>query len=836
MNVNVNIDGADADADAGADDVVPAPEQLQPAEQDNAEQEHDNNNDEHDNNNDEHEEQEEQEEHEEEEEEENEHNDNDDDAGEEEEEEDMDEEDEVDEEDDEDEDDGEAPDDDVLDGGVAEPHEEGTAARGASQADIVSTCTVPYRYGCNVLYCIVLYCTGSSLLVLHASHTRCLLPILHIPYHSIHIYHTLRQTLFLTCDDKMNVALNHPVLRPGTTVQIGLDKNTKLSAVFERYVFFCNQHAAGLSLSHDTDTDSYPAKDRKKISTDDLEFVHCQLLKGNDTTEAAALMKNDRITVRKEQSSDRDLDQEHQRQQREADKEYFQQLRQLVPGAGGGGGGGTLPHKWCDVVLDCRGSSVGAAAAADDVGRMVQQVLSTTVRCHSVVLRKRCPWLGRMIDAASREQARRSIVSLPDVVEHGNVNATANTTANTTATLEQVQHHEDEEEEEEQKQQKQSAVPDRNLPAAESKDSEDDDIEVLNYNARVGNRESRNNRLVAQIETDEDEPKPPSSVDAAAVPMDDDDGDDNGDDRDGESSFSNVRSDALWVTLANHSPDAAKLLLEFCYTNRVIPLGCIAFLQSCKSKPDRKHHGPVPPFSIGSSGSRHWPNRGEPTASFPVVVATLGLAEEASLPRLSLMCEIAAAQLVSSTNVVDALAMCQTQKELTGNSLPRLRKAAMDIVLRSGPRGVFVLPTFRRALEERGKNLIPTLLAGTMEAVDNAEIKTKKGSGGGDKRDWQEIALEYFEFVDREDANKRERERRKRRMERWESDPSRVDEHGFLKDLRLIDNPTAWATAAQRRSLKRMSHQMDQMAPPQQSRRSSKSHRSGMTLSRRKNP
>jgi hypothetical protein len=212
------------------------------------------------------------------------------------------------------------------------------------------------------------------------------------------------------------------------------------------------------------------------------------------------------------------------------------------------------------------------------------------------------------------------------------------------------------------------------------------------------------------------------------------------------------------------------------------------------------------------------------------------LAEEASLPRLSLMCEIAAAQLVSSSNVVDALAMCQTQKELTGNSLPRLRKAAMDIVLRSGPRGVFVLPTFRRALEERGKNLIPTLLAGTMEAVDNAETKNKKGAGGGDKRDWQEIALEYFEFVDREDTNKRERERRKRRMERWESDPSRVDEHGFLKDLRLIDNPNSVSdfVAAQRRSLKRMSHQMDQMVPPQQSRRSSKSHR--LSLSRRKNP
>jgi hypothetical protein len=94
--------------------------------------------------------------------------------------------------------------------------------------------------------------------------------------------------------------------------------------------------------------------------------------------------------------------------------------------------------------------------------------------------------------------------------------------------------------------------------------------------------------------------------------------------------------------------------------------------------------------------------------------------------------------------------------------------------------------------------------------------------------------LEYFEFVDPEDTNKRERERRKRRMcvERWENDPSRVDEHGFMKDLRLIDNPNSWATApAQRRSLKLMSLQMDQMVPqPQQARRSSTAHRRGLGL------
>jgi hypothetical protein len=36
----------------------------------------------------------------------------------------------------------------------------------------------------------------------------------------------------------------------------------------------------------------------------------------------------------------------------------------------------------------------------------------------------------------------------------------------------------------------------------------------------------------------------------------------------------------------------------------------------------------VPRISIGSSGSRHWPNQGEPTVQLSVIVATLEAAEE----------------------------------------------------------------------------------------------------------------------------------------------------------------------------------------------------------------
>jgi hypothetical protein len=576
---------------------------------------------------------------------------------------------------------------------------------------------------------------------------------------------------------------NHAILRPGTTVQIGLDKNTKLSAVFARYVLFCNTANAAAAAEADHAVKGSRTAD---ISVDDLEFVHCHLLKSHETAEAAALMKNDRITVRKEQVSDRDIAQELLRAQRESDKEYFEQMRQLVPG-------GSLPLKVCDTVLDCQGT------VADDLGR-IQQVLSTHVRCPSAVVRKRCPWLGRMIDAASQERERRSIVSLPDAE---------------TAALAAAYEREEA-----------VAVAERHLPVAESKDSEDDDIEVLNYNAAAGlagNIENGAESGAAQIENDEEDTKANTvaALEDAAV------GGASGGDED---SFSTVRSDSnlLWVTLPNHSPDAVKLMLEFVYTNRVIPLGLMAFLQSCKNKPGRKHQGPVAPFVIGSAAVRHWPNRGEPTVNFAVAMTTLGLAEEASLPRLSLMCEIAAAQLVSVSNVVDALAYCQTQNESTGNSLPRLRKAAMEIVLRSGPRGVFVLPTFRRALEERGKALIPTLLMGTMEAVDKADTKTKRGHLA-DKRNWQEIAMDHFGIIDREDNSKRDRERRKRRIERWDGDPAHAGEQ-YDEDRAMDTLKGTWTTTTSRRGIKRGSEQMDEGHPPllpQQHRHSSNSHRRG---------
>ena len=84
--------------------------------------------------------------------------------------------------------------------------------------------------------------------------------------------------LFLVCvEDLEDLYPAHPVLRKDVSVQIGLDKSAKFQAVMQRYLDVCNEAFP-----------EYP------VRLQDLEFAHATVLKGNETPEMAALMKNDR--------------------------------------------------------------------------------------------------------------------------------------------------------------------------------------------------------------------------------------------------------------------------------------------------------------------------------------------------------------------------------------------------------------------------------------------------------------------------------------------------------------------------------------------------------------
>jgi hypothetical protein len=472
-------------------------------------------------------------------------------------------------------------------------------------------------------------------------------------------------------------------------VQIGMDKTIKLSEVFRRYADFCNEQ--------------YPSQ---KVEVSELEFFHAQLLAGHDTAEVAALMKNDRISVRREQSKDRADEEAWNRLQRDSDQQFFHQLRNMLPNAQETTPS-TVAYDLADIVLDCR--------------RVLYPNSNKTIKCHSVMICRRCPWLGRMILTARQELAGR-------IVDTGTFDEAKDMEMDDERDFELMQH---------------LKVEPRVQPSAAAQIENDD--EDLDEDCISSERLLRSSDIRMSSGYDDELTSLGSPLTQQPQPL------------------SNVVS----IVIENHPAEAMKILLEYCYSNRVENLGYEAFMYSCKTKPQyKKLQGPVPPFNLRPS---RWPNSGEPTILFDVALAGIRLAEEAELPRLSLMCEIAAAQLVDHSNIVDALAACEQQRQLTGNALPRLRKATMDIVLVLFQLGNDNETTacLRKALSDKTALLVPTLITGTMEAVDAGEKRMRQINistiSTPDKRDWQSVAYRYFGEIDKIETMERDRERRKRR-------------------------------------------------------------------------
>ncbi len=525
----------------------------------------------------------------------------------------------------------------------------------------------------------------------------------------------------------------HPILRPGISVSIGLDKNTKLIWAFRRFVDFCNGIGAGSSSGG------------KALRVTDLEFVHSQPLNGNDTAEWGALMKNDRILVRGDRSSEREAEAERNRIQREADRAFFQHMSRLMPNLRGSGA--------ADVILHCVGGGT------EREGRS-QRTSEAILPAYSVIISKRCRWLS-------------------DIIHRGR--AKAQEEANKRKSNEK----------------KNNKTPDT-APSGAAKIEDDEgmqkkDDDMPQWEALAG---------AAKIEEEEDAGD--NFEDAAAVRVEEDTPD--------VVSFSHhlwsrSESDLLVVTLPNHPPEAVEILLEYCYTNRVVALGHDAFIQACKTRPT-KHQGPVAPYhAIHRSRGKRWPCNGNPTVTLQVALAAISLAEEAVMPRLSLMCEVSASQLLSSSNFMEALSKCAHQRAMSGNGLPRLRNAAMDYLLGYGSRGVAELSRsslFRAALAEQRSVIIPTLLQGTMEAV--ASFPKSKGM----KRDGVEVRYSSFEDLDREDGVQRENERRKRRQERPHKGADNRNEKVYESEVDDLNDPffPCWADETAKRSLMRTSRHL----------------------------
>mmetsp|Transcript_19292 Transcript_19292/g.29387 ORF Transcript_19292/g.29387 Transcript_19292/m.29387 type:complete len:618 (-) Transcript_19292:559-2412(-) len=522
--------------------------------------------------------------------------------------------------------------------------------------------------------------------------------------------------LFLESTEIIEGHEKHPVLTPGATVCIGMDKSTKLVSIFKRYVEFVNEHSLD---------------DSSLLRLDNFEFVHCTILHNSDTAEVAALMKNDKIRVQKIRKNERAYEAKSKMLQREADRNYFEQFRNLTTDLSGS----------CDVIFDCQGKLV-------DGDGLNQEVLRTTLRGHSAIICKRSKWLKDLIKQAREELERKSVITLPDV-------------------------------------ENMKESPKEATNRGHESDDGYDGIEALPYPAQV--RNAQGFQEAAQIEIDDDDDEASNSLIEAS--------------RHSPIFSSSSGSNMLWVTIPNHPPEAVRLLLEYCMTNSVLSLGCEAFWGAWKSPNDDTE------TSIHSSClPRRWPeSRKHPMVTFAAALAGISLAEEAKLPRLSLMCEVAASQLVQCANVVEALSMCSRQEITTGNPLKRLRTAAMRYVLKGKRLDHLVrAPSFSRAINDplRSAAFVPSLFQGLGDVVAAGKEPNEVTRGK-----LHMLALrtqDSFKDADIEDAFNREMERRKYRKEPHENSASMSDEE--ISSNKHASMDWDFSSHSNRRGLKRSAH------------------------------
>jgi hypothetical protein len=589
------------------------------------------------------------------------------------------------------------------------------------------------------------------------------------------------------------VGTDHPVYKQGSKVKITLEKSTKLSLVFARYCNFANASSSSTSSFH------------VQISPEDLEFSHCSILEPTDTVESSALMKEDRIIVRRDRITERKAHVEGIKEQRESDRRYFEQLRGLLP---------ELQPKWCkcDVVFHCKSKN-------KDKQGYQQKLLTTYVKGNSSILSKRCAWLKDKIEIVKWEREQQ--VRLNHVPRHHHENPQEEEDVVANHIHHNVRHGDH-----------QGNMLERRIVEAENSDAEDhgnenrcravpivhdggrsDDERILqpddmdsdmndDYNNNVQRAHVRQrgqmpvpqggNALVLD-DDDEDDQEPPhrhrrvhniqdSADDASevdqesnAIPI--------GGSYDHSPSLvpyiGGNFPDTLRVTLM-HPPEAVKLLLEYCYTNRVVSLGQEAFYKSYKPVDANTmdpflvtHCGPVSPYQASNDvrGLRSsWPNEGEPTVSFQVAIAGIQLAEEAKIPRLSLMCEIAASQLVTADTALEALALCEEHFKSTGNCLKFLRKTVMLQHLLTHRSAGYLdftsVPNFRQTLSEHRNLIVPSIMSGINETIKS--ILGEKDNPEDELNIARKLSTKHVhKGLDESDIIRRANERMKRRSERW---------------------------------------------------------------------
>ena len=508
------------------------------------------------------------------------------------------------------------------------------------------------------------------------------------------------QVFFLQCSEDLQ-KLPGAIAKQGATISIGLqDKNTKLHAVFARFTHCCNASN----------------NNKEPIRESDLEFVHNEILSGNETAENSALMKNDVIKVRRFKPKEKEMAAKKTEMMHQFDLNYYRQLRTLMSGGS------------FDVILECG-------------GKLKTNKGKGTILAHSAIIAKRCTWLREKICIAKLDRK-----SDPGTKIHCDFSLVG--MSKSSSKRRKVLNLEDD-------------------IGRQSKIKLDLHVDVSPHNTKRMKIEKDQDALNLQIsdaiindssdqmvaEDDSDESVQPFPLvgrqiemnvacGAAKVVAEEDDLP-----RQGQEYLQVTRSSSpaivpsntnyinIKIPLENYPIMAVNLLLEYIYTNRCIPLGQDALKKLSKGYV-------IDPYPM------KWPEHGQPTITMAVALSAISLAEEAGLPRFSHMCEIAAVHLLNTSNVMDALSLCTLQLSLSGNPLSTLRKAATLYVLQK-PRlsELTSFSSLRQTFEKKHRLVIPSVLMGAQEAIGQTSKKSQD-------RYWM------FKKHDEEDRLVRDRERR----------------------------------------------------------------------------
>ena len=433
------------------------------------------------------------------------------------------------------------------------------------------------------------------------------------------------------------------------------------------------------------------------------------------TLEQCCLMKDDKVFV--SVKKDNSLEVERAAEVEKSDELYFRQLANLMPDLTPG----------ADVVFDCTGKSGDG-----------QQLLATKVKGHAGIISARCEWLGAKI---AQSKALFALNEMPwsssssdNDDGRGRALRPPSRSGGQAASLEPP-----------------AVIIEDGSGSARAPYG--DIVSAVDGGSADGGGSSGTSQRCTSSASDTARSSPQvivnESTSAAAPPT--------------------SKPPLVVVQLPQHPPEAFKIFLEYVYTNRSICLGQKAFCETSVLQGDKElteeelaqlgtnepnsivedengngqtndifasqttiwhketklNKEPVPPFPNGK-----WPFGGKPTVRMHDILSTLRLADESGLLKLSRMCEIAASELLSPSNVATVLSVCTSLKERSGNEMPILVRACMNFILDvNNISKTTVHATFTKTLTEQKSVLVPFLLDGLVKVMpESIDMRSKRSS------------------------------------------------------------------------------------------------------------